>query len=119
MTSDVKPWDGELVRKWLESRFSASMADQDRADWHGCGYEGDYDRAAAEEWVCRVAKSSEATNSQLRFGELLKDLLGKEEYRRVGVHDDRRFEREVRSYIRKLIKMAKANTGFENTARYQ
>jgi hypothetical protein len=114
-----KEWDGEIVRKWLESRFGASLNDQDRADKHGRGYEDDYDKAAAEEWVCRVTKSSDATNDQMRFGEWLKELLGKDEYRRVGVYDDRRFEREVRSYLRKLIKMTKQNIGFENTSRYQ
>ncbi len=119
MNEQVKEWNGETVRAWLSSRFTASLGDQDRADKHGRGYEDDYCKAAAEEWVCRLTKGSNATNDQQRFGALLKSLLAQDEYRRVGVYDDRRFEREVRSYLRKLSKMTKANTGFENLSRYQ
>ena len=117
--SEQKPWDGEIVRQWLESRFVASRSDQDRADRGGRAYEDDYDKAAAEEWVCRVTKGSEATNDQARFGDTLKALLDRDDYLRPGVHDERRFEREVRSYLRKLIKMTKANTGFENRLHHQ
>lgn len=119
MNEAAKEWDGEIVRKWLESRLSASLSEQARADKHGRGHEDDYDKAAAEEWVCRAVRGNEAMASQERFGQRLKELLDQDEYHRPGVHDDRRFEREVRSYLRKLIKMTKANTGFGNTARYQ
>ena len=119
MSEDKREWDGAIVRKWLESRFSASRSDQDRADQRGRACEDDYDKAAAEEWVCRVTKSNEATNDQKRFAERLKGLLDQEEFLRVGVHDEKRFEREVRSYLRKLIKMTKGNTGFENLLHHQ
>lgn len=119
MSEDAKEWDGEIVRKWLESRFDASQNEQARADRHGRGHEDDYDKAAAEEWVCRATRNDDATTDQKRFAHRLKELLDQDEYRRLGVHDERRFEREVRSYLRKLIKMAKANTGFGNTSRYQ
>lgn len=119
MSEQIKAWDGELVRKWLESRFSASQRDQDAADKRGWGHEDDYDKAVAEAWVCRVTKSSDAANDQKLFAGRLKELLDQDEYRQAGVHDERRFEREVRSYLRKLIKMTKTNTGFENMLRYQ
>ncbi|MGY4397241.1 hypothetical protein ACVWZA_002435 [Sphingomonas sp. UYAg733] len=119
MSEPGKEWDGEVVRSWLERRLIASQGDQDRADKRGRDSEDDYDKAAAEEWICRVTRASEATNDQKRFVDQLKGLLDQDEYRRLGVHDERRFEREVRSYLRKLIKMAKANAGFEKTLRYQ
>ncbi|MEG3147600.1 hypothetical protein U1839_23365 [Sphingomonas sp. RT2P30] len=119
MSEHKNEWDGEIVRKWLESRFSAAQSDQDRADKHGRAREDDYDKAAAEEFVCRLTKSSESTNSQGLFVERLKQLLDQKEFRCVGVHDERRFEREVRSYLRKLMKMTRASAGFENTSRYQ
>jgi len=37
----------------------------------------------------------------------------------TGVHDDRRFERHVRASLRKIARMTKMNSGFENTLRYQ
>lgn len=117
--TEQKQWDGAIVRTWLESRFAASRSEQDRADRGGRAYEDDYDKAAAEEWVCRVTKSSDATNDQARFVDTLKGLLGQDDYVRPGVHDERRFDREVRSHLRKLIKMTKANTGFENLLRHQ
>lgn len=91
MASEPKTeWDGEIVRKWLASRFSTSQSEQDRADKRGRKYEDDYNKAAAEEWVCQIMRSSEATNDQKRFGELLKELLDRDEYRRVS---DMLFER--------------------------
>jgi hypothetical protein len=41
------------------------------------------------------------------------------DYQATGVNDDVRFERHVRSHLRKLAKMTKANEGFEKTLRYQ
>jgi hypothetical protein len=119
MSEQTKAWDGEMVRRWLESRFSASRADQDAADKRGRSHEDDYDKAAAEEWVCRAVMRGDATADQKQFAERLKALLDQEDYDRAGVHDQRRFEREVRSYLRKLMKMTKANAGFENMLRFQ
>ena len=116
---ETKQWDGATVRKWLESRFEASQRDQDAADRSGWSHADDYDKAAAEGWVCRILKASDATDDQKRFAERLKALLDQDEYRQAGVHDERRFERELRAYLRKLARMTKTNTGFENTLRYQ
>jgi hypothetical protein len=112
-------WQGETVRAWLASRFAASQVDQDRADRRGRDYEDDHDKAAAEEFVCRLARAHPSVEDQARFGIYLKDLLDRDEYNRTGVYSERRFEREVRAYLRKLIKMTKANSGFENTSHFQ
>ena len=40
-------------------------------------------------------------------------------YPATGIYDDVRFERHVRTYLRKLAKMTKANEGFEKMLRHQ
>lgn len=114
-----KAWNGDLVRKWLESRLEASRLDQAAADKRGYEAQDDYDKAAAEEWVCRVLRTAGHTDDQAAFAAQLKRLLARDDYRITGVHDDRRFDRYVRANLRKLAKMAKANDGFANTLRYQ
>jgi hypothetical protein len=119
MSDGGDTWDGEQVRIWLERRFVASLDEQARADKNGRGFEDDYDKAAAEEWVCRTAKTNAATSDRKLFETFLKQLLAQDEYKRTEIHDDRRFDREVRSYLRKLIKMTKTNTGSGNMSRFQ
>ncbi|MES2443928.1 MAG: hypothetical protein V4574_13955 [Pseudomonadota bacterium] len=119
MNNPSKAWDGEQVRKWLERRFEASKLDQAAADRHGYEAQDDYDKAAAEEWVCRALKAGDCTNEQAAFARRLKELIGQEEYPATGTHDDARFERHVRGQLRRLAKMTKANEGFEKTLRYQ
>ena len=119
MSEQAKRWDGEVVRKWLESPFEWSRVDQDWADKHGRERQDDYDKAAAEEYVCQLTKSSEATNDQSRLVTLLKDILAQDDFRRTGVHDERRFDREVRAYAKRLIKKVSTNEGFENKSRFQ
>lgn len=119
MSNSSKAWDGELVRKWLERRFEASKLDQAAADKRGYEAQDDYDKAAAEEWVCRSLKSADCTNEQATFAKRLKELIGQDEYQVTGIYDDARFERHVRGQLRKLAGMAKANDGFEKTLRYQ
>lgn len=119
MSISSKSWDGELVRRWLESRIAAARLDQAAADKRGYVAQDDYDKAAAEEWVCRSLRIVADKNDQAAFGDRLKQLLAEDEYPAVGVHDDRRFERYVRANLRKIAKMAKVNDGFENTLRYQ
>lgn len=119
MSKNMKDWDGAAVRTWLESRIVAARADQVTAERYGRERQDDCDMAAAEEMVCTLLKGKEAVNSQLVFAEELKTLLERDDYIWRGVYDDRRFDRHVRSVIRKLMKMAKTNTGFENVARYQ
>ena len=119
MTEPSKQWDGEIVRKWLESRIVAARADQAAAERSGRGGQDDCDKATAEEMVCALLKGKAATDRQDAFHDELKRLLERDDYVWRGVYDDTRFERHVRTFIRKLAKMTKANTGFENTARYQ
>lgn len=118
MSALSKAWDGELVRRWLDCRIAAAGLDQAVADKQGYDAQDDYDKAAAEEWVCRSMKTV-ADKDQATFADRLKQLLGQDEYRVTGIYDDRRFERYVRANLRKLTKMTKANEGFENTLRYQ
>jgi hypothetical protein len=119
MNDPAKAWDGELVRKWLERRFEASKLDQSVADRRGYEAQDDYDKAAAEEWVCRALKAADCANEQAAFATRLKDLIGQDEYPATGIYDDTRFERHVRGQLRKIAKMTKANEGFEKTLRYQ
>ena len=119
MSSSLKAWDGEQVRKWLERRFEASKLDQAAADRRGYDAQDDYDKAAAEEWVCRTLMTAPSTNEQAAFAKHLKELVGQEDYRATGSYDDARFQRQVRGHLRKLAKMTKANEGFEKTLRYQ
>ena len=119
MTNLSKPWDGELVRKWLERRFEASRLDQAVADRRGYEARDDYDKAAAEEWTCRALKGAACTNDQAAFATRLKELIGQDEYQATSIYDDARFERHVRTHLRKLPKMTKANEGFEKTLRHQ
>jgi hypothetical protein len=112
-------WNGEQVCTWLESRVAAARLDQTAADKRGYAARDDYDIAAAEEWVCRNLKAAAGRNDQAAFADRIKHLLGQEDYPVTGVHDDRRFERAVRANLRKIAKMAKANTGFGNTLHFQ
>lgn len=118
MNNSSKAWDGEQVRKWLERRFEASKLDQGAADRRGYDAQDEYDKAAAEEWVCRALKAAPCTNEQAALAQRLKELIGQEEYQVTGIYDDMRFQRHVRGQLRKLSKMTKANEGFEKTLRY-
>ncbi|TVV76234.1 hypothetical protein [Sphingomonas solaris] len=114
-----KAWDGDLVRKWLESRCAAARLDQTAADRRGYEARDDYDKAAAEEWVCRTLKTTARMDEQSAFAGQIKELLARDEYRATGIHDDVRFDRHVRAALRKIARMAKANDGFANMLRYQ
>jgi hypothetical protein len=119
MSETSKAWDGELVRGWLESRLQAARLDQAAADKRGYEAQDDYDKAAAEEWVCRTLNNSWRTDDQAAFAVQLKELVGQDEYRVTGIYDDRRFDRYVRANLRKVAKMVKANDGFANTLHHQ
>ena len=119
MSEAPKPWDGAVVRTWLERRVLAARADQAAAERSGWGHRDDCDKAAAEEMICAAVKGDAVTDDQSAFSQALKALLDRDEYMWRGVYDDVRFERHVKSYIRKLMKMAKTNTGFGNSLRYQ
>ena len=119
MTDMPKPWDGELVRKWLARRCEVSRLDQAAADRRGYEARDDYDKAAAEEWACRALKDVACTNDQAAFATRLKELIGQDDYQARSTYDDVRFERHVRTYLRKLAKMTKANEGFEKMLRHQ
>ncbi len=119
MSGPSEAWDGDLVCKWLESRFAAAKLDQAAADKRGYGAQDDYDKAAAEQWVCRFLKTGGRTGNQAALAAQIKELLAQDEYGITGIHDDRRFDRYVRANLRKLARMTKANDGFANTLRYQ
>jgi hypothetical protein len=119
MSVPLKAWEGEQVRKWLEKRREASKLDQAAAGRRGYEARDDYDKAAAEEWVCRELEVGDYTGEQATFAKRLKELIGQEDYPTTGIHDDARFERHVRGQLRKVAKMTKANEGFEKMLRYQ
>jgi hypothetical protein len=119
MIDTPKAWDGVQVSKWLERRSEAAKLDQAAADRRGYDAREDYDKAAAEEWVCRALKATDCTTEQAAFAKRLKELLDQDDYHVTGIYDDVRFERHVRGHLRKLIKMTKTNEGFEKTLRYQ
>lgn len=113
------PWNGEIVRTWLARRLDAARLEQAAADRRGYEAQDDYDAAAAEEWVCRALQAAGAADDQAVFAQHLKSLLAQDEYPTTGIYDDRRFDRQVRSHLRKIARMTKTNTGFANTLRYQ
>jgi hypothetical protein len=115
----AKAWDGELVRRWLDARCEAARLEQAAADKRGFAAQGDYDDAAAEEWVCQRLKQAGHADDQVAFAAHIKALLAQDEYPTTGIHDDRRFDRSVRANLRKLAKMTGANDGFANTLRYR
>lgn len=119
MSVSLKVWDGKLVRKWLERRLENSKLDQAAADRRDYEARDEYDKAAAEEWVCRELMVGDYTQEQATFAKRLKELIGREDYPTTGIHDDARFERHVRGQLRKVAKMTKANEGFEKMLRYQ
>jgi hypothetical protein len=112
-------WDSEVVRKWLERRVEAARLEQAAADKRGYEARDDYDKAAAEEWVCRALMAAGSTDDRAAFTALLTALLAREDYWITGIHDDGRVDRHVRSHLRKVARMTKANEGFANTLRYQ
>ena len=119
VTAATKSWDAALVRNWLERRLEASRLDQSAADRRGYDARDDFDKAAAEEWVCHALRNADCTSGQATLATRLKELIGLDDYPATGLHDDVRFERHVRTYLRKLAEMTKANQGFENTLRHQ
>ncbi|MEG3086819.1 hypothetical protein [Sphingomonas sp. PB4P5] len=112
-------WNGAAVRKWLESRILAARSDQVAAERAGWGQQDECDKSTAEEMVCTLLTAKSSTDDQKAFADDLRALLDRDEYVWRGVFDDVRFERHVRTYIRKLIRMTKTNAGFDRTGRYQ
>lgn len=119
MSEASTAWDAERVRHWLERRCAASKLDQAAADRRGYEAQDDYDKAAAEEWVCRALQASDCSDDQAAFAKRLKELIAQEDYRVTGIYDDVRFQRHVRVQLRKVAKMTKANEGFDNLLRFQ
>jgi len=119
MTAPHKQWNAAQVRTWLERRYAAARLDQAAADRRGYEARDDFDQAAAEEWVCRALMGDACTDAQASFAARLKELIARDDYPATGLNDDARFERHVRSYLRKLARMTKVNEGFDKTLRYQ
>lgn len=112
-------WNDALVRTWLESRVVAARAEQGLAERGGRASQDDCDKATAEEMVCLLASGGQATATPASLLAALQKLLDREEYSWRGVYDDRRFDRHVRAFIKKLMKMTKSVHGFENVGHYQ
>jgi hypothetical protein len=112
-------WNGEAVRAWLAARIVAARSEQVTAEKAGWARRDDCDLAAAEEMVCALINTERSTADAKTFTDALRALLDRDDYVHRGVYDDTRFDRHVRAYIRKLIKMTKTNTGFGKIARYQ
>ena len=120
MTAKVSTeWSGAMVCAWLEGRVVASRSDQVAAQRAGWSEQDRCDKSTAEEMVCTLLLGKNSTGDQKAFADDLRVLLDRDGYIWRGVYDDTRFDRHVRSYLRKLIKMTKANDGFERTGRYQ
>ena len=119
MTETAAEWNGATVRTWLERRIVAARTDQVRAERGGYAFHDDCDKAAAEEMVCAALAGKASVEVQSAFAEDLRALLARDDYIWRGVYDDTRFDRHVRSYIRKLVKMTKTNSGFGNVTHYQ
>lgn len=119
MGGTATAWDSDLVRRWLESRVKAARLEQAAADRRGYDSQDDFDKAAAEEWVCRTLLATGHIEEQAALAARLKALLAQDEYQMTGIYDDRRFDRNVRATLRKVAKMTKANEGFANMLRYQ
>jgi hypothetical protein len=116
----AKAWSEVAVRKWLESRVSAARLEQVAAERAGRIQQDDFDKATAEEMVCSLLlKAGEPISAAEPFLGQLRALLDRDDYVWRGVYDDARFDRHVRSFIKRLIKMAKTNDGFGNIAHYQ
>jgi hypothetical protein len=115
----ARSWDGAVVRTWLESRVVAARADQVVAERGGRDRQDDCDKASAEEMICSLAAKSRAEGSQATLLAELTGLLNRHEYVWPGVYNDARFDRHARAFIKKLVRMAKANDGFGNVAHYQ
>lgn len=118
-TATAKEWDGAVVRTWLEQRIVAARADQAAAERGGRDRRDDCDKATAEEMVCALFRGGKATGDQATFLDALRLLLDRDDYVGRGVYDDTRFDRHVRTYIKKLMKMVKTNSGFDNSLHYQ
>ena len=114
-----KDWDGATVRAWLGMRVAAARSDQAVAQRGGRAQQDDCDKATAEELVCSFLKGKASVDDRAAFAGDLKQLLERDDYVWPGVFDDARFDRHVRSYIRKLIKMMKTNDGFDKILHYQ
>ncbi|TFI59292.1 hypothetical protein E2493_05475 [Sphingomonas parva] len=119
MGDAARAWNGEQVRTWLARRCEAAKLDQAAADRRGYEARHDYDQAAAEEWVCRALNDAAWTSEQAAFAGRIKQLAGQDDYAVTGIHDDARFERHVRSHLRKLARMTRTNDGFDKLLRYQ
>lgn len=115
----AKEWDGAVVRAWLESRIAAARTDQVAAERGGRELQDDCDKATAEEMVCTLMMRGRSDWSQAALLESLRTLLERDEHVWRGVYNDTKFDRHVRTFIKKLVKMTKANDGFANVAHYQ
>lgn len=71
--------------------------------------ESDEQSVEAVGWGCRALQAGDFANDQAAFAKRLEELIGQGDYRATGINDHTRFERHVRSQLRKVAKMTKAN----------
>ncbi|KQT32870.1 hypothetical protein ASG29_07970 [Sphingomonas sp. Leaf412] len=107
------------MRAWLASRIAAARTDQVAAERGGRERQDDCDKATAEEMVCTLLSAKVPADDSAPFLAALTALLDRDDYVWRGVYDDRRFDRHVRTYLKKLVRMTKANAGFGNMTHYQ
>ena len=112
-------WDAAAVRAWLAGRIATARTDQVAAERGGRDRQDDCDKATAEEMVCTLLKAKVPADDAAPFLAELDALLDRDEYIWRGVYDDRRFDRHVRTYLKKLLRMTKTNAGFGNMTHYQ
>jgi len=111
-------WDAAGVRVWLDARIAAARADQVVAERGGRARQDDCDQANAEEMVCTLLRKA-VTDDPATFIAAVQVLLDRDEHIWRGVYDDTRFDRHVRTHLRKIARMAKTGTGFDRTGHYQ
>ena len=107
VTTEPAEWDAARVRTWLERRAAAARLDQAAADRRGYAAQDDYDKAAAEEWVCRALQVGAHADDPAAFAARIRTLLAQEEFATTGIYDDGRFDRNVRAHLRAVAKMTR------------
>jgi hypothetical protein len=112
-------WNGAAARGWLAHRVTAARADQATAERAGRAGQDDCDKATAEEMVCTLLGNDRATATREAMLGAVQALLDRDDYVWRGIHDDTRFDRHVRTLLKKLARMTKAAAGFTNLAHYQ
>jgi len=84
MSNPTKMWDGDQVRNWLTRRVAAAKLDEATADRRGYEARDDYDKAAAEEWVCSKLQAIDAVSDRAALAKRIKDMIAQDGYPVTG-----------------------------------